>query len=553
MKRLLIFFFYDDDGIVDEYVDVMLEDLKKSVDRIVVVVNGKLDSNGRRVLSRYSDTVLVRENKGLDVWAYKTAIDYIGWSKICEYDEMILMNNTICGPIYPFSEMFDEMDKRDVDFWGLTMYYNVGLPRPKNWPDNGYDIIPDHIQSHFMAMRKKMLKSYELQKYWRDIPEINTYNDSIALHESLFTARFSNAGFKYAVYVDTDDVVDYNNYGLLNNTHTVIRKKRCPIIKRKRNILETNAMLNNDFGYTVKDMFDSVKECSDYDMDLVLKNTLRTGELSAFQQGSDLDIITTEEIEASPAINKKSICIIILINDPIFYKYVGSYALKSVEGCDIVVVADDTVEKECFSEIEHSKYPPHENEGEQYKKIYEIMDEKSDDYEYFTVLCLDKKIARPFASFEVTTVRYAADSFISSKTQFCNTIDAFCKNKLLGVLVPPLNIVGANHDENIDYRSNNSETVKKYADFLGVKFKDSSTYHYPQNNIFTCRAEAVKGFMQSVKDGCKDVKEALPLNLMLPLYAQSRGFYTSRMMNDHNARSYIFQLEQTILRLGGHL
>lgn len=553
MKRLFVFCFYDDHGIVDEYIDVMLDDLKNNVDSIVVVVNGKLDPDGRRIFSKYTDRILVRENKGLDVWAYKTVIDYIGWAEICEYDEMILMNHTICGPIYPFKEMFGEMDERNVDFWGLTMYHGLGSPRPKEWPDNAYDTIPDHIQSFFLAVRKKMLKSYEFQKYWSILPEMESYNAVVSLHESVFTTRFSDMGFKYDVYVDTDDIADYSNYGLLRDTHTLIREKRCPIIKRKRNILETDSILCNDFGYTIKDMYDSIKECSDYDIDLVLKNTLRTSELSTFQRGSDLDMITTEEIETSLAINKKNICIIVLIKNPVFYKYIGSYALKSVEGCDIIVIADDAVEKQCFSEIKHSKYPPEENETEQYKKIYEIMDENTDNYEYFIALYLDKKIVRPFALPEVTTIKYSADSFISSQTQFYKSIDAFCKNKLLGVLVPPLNVVNANYNENISYRDNNNKTIKTYADFLGVKLTDSLTYHYPQNNIFICRAEAVKGFMQSVKDGCKEIKEALPFNLMLPLYAQSRGFYTSRMMNDHNARSYIFQLEQTILKLGGKL
>lgn len=43
MKRLGIYFFFDKDGIVDKYVDYVLEDLTKHVDKLIVVCNGQLN------------------------------------------------------------------------------------------------------------------------------------------------------------------------------------------------------------------------------------------------------------------------------------------------------------------------------------------------------------------------------------------------------------------------------------------------------------------------------------------------------------------------------
>ena len=87
-KRLAIFFFYDRRGIVDSYVPYLLEDLKKNVSEIFVVCNGKLKEEGKRELEKYGK-VLVRENKGFDVWAYKTALETYGWKKLEEFDEVI--------------------------------------------------------------------------------------------------------------------------------------------------------------------------------------------------------------------------------------------------------------------------------------------------------------------------------------------------------------------------------------------------------------------------------------------------------------------------------
>lgn len=143
-KRLAIFFFYDRGGIVDSYVPYLLEDLKKNVSEIFVVCNGKLKEEGKKELEKYGK-VLVRENKGFDVWAYKTALETYGWKKLEEFDEVIMLNNTIMGPVYPFAETFEKMDAKDLDFWGLTKYFKI-KGDPFGYSPYGY--LPDHVQSH---------------------------------------------------------------------------------------------------------------------------------------------------------------------------------------------------------------------------------------------------------------------------------------------------------------------------------------------------------------------------------------------------------------------
>ena len=118
MKRAGIYFFYDKDGIVDSYVPYFINGLHEVVDYIVVVVNGKLNAEGRKVLSECADDLFVRENVGFDAWAYKDAIEYIGWDQLLAFDELVLANFTIFGPVFPFGEVFDRMDKIECDFGG---------------------------------------------------------------------------------------------------------------------------------------------------------------------------------------------------------------------------------------------------------------------------------------------------------------------------------------------------------------------------------------------------------------------------------------------------
>ena len=155
-SRLVIFFFYDKDGIVDRYIPFMLSEVQKNADEIYVVVNGNLTDEGRNVFKQFAVDVFERENKGFDVWAYKESIERLGWDKLESYDEIVLMNFTMMGPIYPFEIMFNEMNGRDLDFWGITQFFKTDFDPFQTMPD-GY--IPDHIQSQFIAVRKTMVKS----------------------------------------------------------------------------------------------------------------------------------------------------------------------------------------------------------------------------------------------------------------------------------------------------------------------------------------------------------------------------------------------------------
>jgi rhamnosyltransferase len=46
MKRLGIFCFFEKDGIVDQYVEYLICDLKKNLEKLVVVINGDIRNEG---------------------------------------------------------------------------------------------------------------------------------------------------------------------------------------------------------------------------------------------------------------------------------------------------------------------------------------------------------------------------------------------------------------------------------------------------------------------------------------------------------------------------
>ena len=158
VKRCGIFLYFDKQGKVDDYISYMLKDLKKSVDYLLVVCNGYIERQGLDKLRGCSDEVLCRANVGFDLGGYREGLFYIGWKQLEQYDELVMMNYTFFGPLYPFAEMFDTMAERDVDFWGVTKHHRFD-PDPFGTIPYGY--LPEHIQSHLIVVTKSMFMSYQ--------------------------------------------------------------------------------------------------------------------------------------------------------------------------------------------------------------------------------------------------------------------------------------------------------------------------------------------------------------------------------------------------------
>lgn len=225
MKRIAIYLFYDKQGVVDSYIEHMLTELRHDVETIIVVSNSGITSEGRAKLEALADHVWRRENVGFDVWAYKDVIERVGYDKLAEYDELLLMNYTFFGPIGSFSPMFEEMAAKNVDFWGITEHADYS-PNPLT----GHGVMPRHIQSHWIAVSKSLITAPEFKEYWDTMPMIKSYNDSIYFHESRFTKHFEDRGF---ISATAFPAANYPApHPVFDNAELVLRDG-CPILKRR--------------------------------------------------------------------------------------------------------------------------------------------------------------------------------------------------------------------------------------------------------------------------------------------------------------------------------
>ncbi|GAB3299797.1 rhamnan synthesis F family protein [Pseudoclavibacter terrae] len=263
-KRLGIFFFFDEQGVVDEYVTTLLDGMQPHLDHVIVVVNGELNDAGRELFTARPGTdLIVRPNEGFDSWAYKTAIDSIGWEGLAEYDEFVMFNFTIVGPVADMGLMFDTMDAKDLDFWGITVHHAA--------PFDPFGVLetptlPVHIQSHFIAVRRSMFLSQPFQDYWDDLPQIPDYSHAVAKHEAKFTWFFDRLGFTWEAYVDTTDLEPYTLYPLNTYPVELIEERNCPVFKRKTLFAGIPSTIEEIAGFNATRLYEFLETSGRFDM-----------------------------------------------------------------------------------------------------------------------------------------------------------------------------------------------------------------------------------------------------------------------------------------------
>lgn len=551
-KRLGIHFFYEKTGYVDSFVKFFFEDYRKQVTDMIVVCNGELDEDGMRFFKQYTDHVIVRDNVGLDVWAYKTALDSMGWEKLIEYDEVCFANSTIMGPVYTLKEAFDTMATEDLDFWGLTKHYIIPYDPWGNCP---YGYLPEHIQSHFMVFRKSLVSSKEYQEFWDNMPMIEGYNDSVARFESYFTKCFEDKGFKWDVYVKTDDLADVTNYPLMNNAKELIRDRKCPIFKRRTFWQPYDYFLYNNLGQPAKELYDYLKDSGLYDINLIWDNLLRTCHQADFVRNMHLNYTLSSKsydkslVDSILKNRKIALVMHLYYKDLIQDSYI--HACSIPEQADVYITTDSVEKKEAILEV-FRKLPCNQlkvrvirNRGRDVSSILVGVKDVIMDYDYVCFVH-DKKTTQISPGSLGESFGYKCwTNTLYNNIYIYNILSTFENNERLGILSPPEPNHGPFYRVSGDEWSNNYENAEKLAKKLDLNVPISKDKEpiAPFGTFFWFRPKAMK----KLYDKNWEYEDFPPepngidgtilhaIERLYPLCVQASGYYPGIVMVDEFA------------------
>ncbi len=168
---------------VDAYVHIYLKELQQNASYLVFVSTAKLPNEEIKNLSQYCSNVIVRENIGYDFMSYKMGLESFNYKN---YDEVVICNDSVYGPLYPLGNLFEDMQNNKCDFWGIT-----------DNTDMSY-----HLQSYFLVFKKNVIQSDTFKTFWEQVKVLKNKDNIIEKYEIGLTKSLLGSGFLSAVYVN---------------------------------------------------------------------------------------------------------------------------------------------------------------------------------------------------------------------------------------------------------------------------------------------------------------------------------------------------------------
>lgn len=218
----------------------MLKALREHITDLYVVCNYSKILDGVEYIEPYVDGIFYRENKGYDAGAYKDMLCMmLGWDKVYQYDELILLNDSFFGPFYNMKRFFGLMENETCDFWGMT----------RNFPGkliSGYH-FKSHLQSYFLVFRSDVLHSEPFRNFWDEFNYPKTFEEAIINYEIKINECLNDKGFVSKAFTDVWGMTFRGDMNpCIFNALELVRDKGLPILKKKsviiRNVRFTDAL-----------------------------------------------------------------------------------------------------------------------------------------------------------------------------------------------------------------------------------------------------------------------------------------------------------------------
>ncbi len=539
MKRLAIYFFWDQDGIVRDFVTFYINSLKEIATDVCVVVNGTLTEESYNKINKIASKVIIRKNVGFDVWAYKEAIENIGWEKIRCYDELVLCNYTCYGPIYPFAEMFDEMVKRDCDFWGAVKHPE----QPNYLLANKKGYICEHIMSYFVVVRKRMLAAEEFQHYWTVIPPINTKTESTAFHETVFTKHFEDLGYVSDSFVDLQSyaVRCYNSSIILAND--LLIKNRCPLVKRRAFFFpHYNSLLNISSAHQAAELMQFIKNSTEYDENLIWDDLLQTQQMSVLKNNMHLThIIPHTQAEHTDILQGKKISFIIYIPKSFYLDLLWEYIVKTPEDSSVLLIfSDKEVGEYCISkstEIPLIECRYVEINDDIALECMEACRDRLVEADYTCCILNINSIEQTLRISEEDYCRYIYSSLLQSEEYIKNIIAQFEEESRLGTIIPTQAEFSVYYSYSRAYYYSRMGICRGIFNRLNLKVPfDNDLYSNVASSFWIKNSTTLKLFELLDEDNRKEIiKKAKVFDLFYPMLVQECGYYTASATTTENA------------------
>jgi rhamnosyltransferase len=191
MKRLAIFAHWDERDRIKRYIEFFVRRLREECDEVAFVSTSKLPERELDKVRPYCAQTILKANEGFDFGMWKQVID---GADLSQWDELVLTNSSVFGPVTSLGSVFERMAASDADCWGMTDSNEI------DW----------HLQSYFLVFRRRLLHSPEFKRFWTTVLPYKNKRQVIRSYEIGLTGYLAEHGFKCEALAKVEEVTRAN-------------------------------------------------------------------------------------------------------------------------------------------------------------------------------------------------------------------------------------------------------------------------------------------------------------------------------------------------------
>lgn len=556
INRLLIYSINEGCSNIDDYIIYMLEHLCTYCNEVIITYTGTLEETNRELLKKYSENIIEIEQNNGYVKGYITALLYYGLNNLKNFDNILLVNSNIAGPINSFDELFFVMDRENADFWGIVA--NCRKDIIDNIPQ-----ITEYVDTDFVNIAQSMFNTEMFRKF---IVDLNSNSDILNDNDKFryyFTQYFKEAGFKYSVFLNNKEIKEYVPNPLVYAPVKVIMDYGCPVISLDVFKTEYRRYLDYTNGESGYELVKYIREKTLYNMDMITEHILKTNNLYDVKTIMQLNYVlpstyTNDNLKNS-AKPKTALMLHMYFED--LFEETLNYAKNMPDYADIYISTQTEDKKTKIENLVKDfknkvKVMVIKNRGRDVSALTVAFRE----YIYkYDIVCFahDKKVSHLDYGIKGAGYEYICyENTLLSKAYIENVINIFIEDKKIGILAPPVpqfaNFYLVLSADNNGWGSNYEiccDLAKKLN--LQVDIDINKAPVAPFGSIFWFRVDALKPLFDLQLDYDDFPEEPLGVDGTIshaierihPFISQSRGYYSGHIYSDKFVKMHLTNLQ----------
>ena len=214
-RRAAVLSCFLSDGIIPDTLFYLIRGLREVVDQIFLVGDCPVDSSELDKLEGLVTWCRFERHMQYDFGSYRRGLKYArehGFLDPANVDELVFLNDSCYGPVFPFSEMFDRMTAKPNQFWGINDYQSFNKK---------------HVSTYCVVFKKKIVYSDLLDQFLMRVDGQYDRGRVIATLETELTTYLTDHGMRFDLYAEEP------GKNLFNYPVTFLEKYRVPLVKKK--------------------------------------------------------------------------------------------------------------------------------------------------------------------------------------------------------------------------------------------------------------------------------------------------------------------------------